>query len=958
MPRPERQRRPRRLQLFLGSRIARRIFRVLLVAALLPTALAGALVYRTFEAREASQARHEAKVRLKQMGLRLFDRLDAARTTLAVHAAGADWRRPPLLDPHGKQHLTAVRTVAADALTSPPPALSWKVDGTAPAQVQLALPDASGRAWWLAEVSPDYLWSDFRGDNVGADLCVLGPAHEKLFCPPGAPARERPDTAAVPGLASWRLFLRAEFQAADWHVVGPSLAPRYGAAGDDQDMPLARLVVLTLAATLLLAALLGLAMVRRTLVPLERLTAGTRALAQGDRAARVNLPPGDEFGELADSLNGMATHIERQISALEVQAGVDREILAGAPLEAIFRRVLARLRELVAGAQVAIVARDVGSGQWLLHLDDPACPPRPLPPGEDAWQVSDDGLAGHCRIATDTPGWLQQAFALTTGRPPVAGAALCWVPATWREEPVALLLLCASQKLALDEAGLREVETLRDRVAIALAAAAREHHLVERAVRDSLTGLLNRNGLHDACDERLAPGASGTAPAPFNLLLVDLDGFKEVNDTLGHPVGDAVLRTVADRLGSRLASGTTLARVGGDEFVVMQPGPADEAEALAEALCHLVAQPIPYREHVVHIGASVGIASHPGDAADRDELLRRADVAMYAAKAAGRGRWRRYADAMDAQATERAWITRELRAALDQRAGTALELHFQPRVDPRDGHVSSTEALVRWRHPERGAIAPVRFIPVAEETGLIDRLGNFVLHAALAQQRRWRDAGVAAGRVAVNVSAHQLREPTFASGVLDALQQHGLPPADLELEITESLFAGDAASVQRALQPLREQGVWVALDDFGTGYSSLSALQSLPIDVLKIDRSFVIELGVRDSAQAVVRSVIALARALGKRVVAEGVETAEQERHLLALGCDEFQGYLYARPLPPAPFEARLAAGFTHAGGPPVTQPAGPSTATSIATSAETPIALPADAAPTPARDGAALAPT
>ncbi len=919
MSRPEGLRRLAGLHLFLDSRIARRIFRVLLVAALLPTALAGALVYRTFEAREEAQARHEAKVRLKQMGLRLFDRLDAARTTLAVHAAGSDWRSPPVLESRGKTHLVGVRTVAADAMRSPPPPLSWQVpqapegrhdrphdrahDVARAASVQLALLDETGQAWWLADVAPEYLWSDFRGDGAAAGLCVLGPAGERLYCPLGPPGAE--------AAAEWPLFMRSEFGAADWRIVGPRLATRSGEAGDA--MPLARVVALTLAGTLILAALLGLAMVRRTLVPLERLTAGTRALAQGDHGARVDLPAGDEFGELATSLNGMAARIERQISALEVQAAVDRKILDGSPLEIIFRRVLARLAQLGHGAHVAIVARDVASGEWRLHVGDPACAPQPLAPGGDAWQTSADGLAGHCRLAGETPAWLQRAYALATGRPPEVGAALCWVPALWREEPVALLLLCAPARLALDEVDVREVETLRDRVAIALASAAREHHLVERAVRDSLTGLLNRNGLHDACDQRLAAPPTGEQPPAFNVLLIDLDGFKEVNDTLGHPVGDAVLRAVADRLGSRLPEGATLARIGGDEFVVLQPGPADAAEGLAEALCNLVAQPISHREHVVHLGASVGIASHPADATDLDELLRRADVAMYAAKAAGRGRWRRYADNMDAQATERAWITRELRVALEQGAATSLELHYQPRVDPRDGHVSSTEALVRWTHPERGAIAPMRFVPVAEETGLIDALGRFVLHAALGQQRRWRDAGIGSGRVAVNVSARQLRDPGFTAAVLSALQQHGLQPADLELEITESLFAGDAASVQRALQPLREQGVWVALDDFGTGYSSLSALQSLPIDVLKIDRSFVIELGVRDSAQAVVRSIVALARALGKRVVAEGVETPEQERHLLVLGCDEFQGYLYARPLPPAPFEARVAAGFISA---------------------------------------------
>ncbi|MCW5633752.1 MAG: EAL domain-containing protein [Rubrivivax sp.] len=908
-------------QLFLGSRIARRMFRVLLLAALVPTAGSALLVLEAVVSRDEAQAQHQARERLKQMGLRLHDRLEAARTTLAVHAAGSDWRAPPVLDPHGGVHLVGVRTLATDALAGPPPPLQWLPVPDGPAQVQLAVRDDSGRAWWVAEVSPKYLWSDFRADGAGAGLCVFGPAGERLFCPHGAP-----DPTAS---ADWRLFLRASFDAADWHIVGPRMAPLAGEAGSGESLPVARLVVLALAGTLLVAMLLGLVLVRRTLVPLERLADGTRRLARGELGTRVALPHGengDEFGELAAALNGMAARVQRQVTGLEVQARVDREILDGAPLPQTFAHVCARLAELAPGARAAILARDVASGEWLLHAGAEGIAPLRLMPDDVAWRLPPGELARHCAVASHSPAWLREAYTRTTGRPARGAAHLCSVPAVWRGEPVALLLVCAEGAPELDAGARQEVETLRDRIALALAAAAREHHLVERAVRDSLTGLLNRNGLHDACDRRIAEaaGGDGADAGTFTLLLIDLDGFKEVNDTLGHPVGDAVLTTIASRLREEAPAGATLSRIGGDEFVMLHAGPADEAEALAGRLCALVARPIGHGGHVVHLGASVGLACHPRDAADRDELLRRADVAMYAAKAAGRGSWRRYADAMDEKASERAWITRELRLALAGATPGALDVHFQPRIDLKRGQVSSTEALVRWTHPERGAVSPGRFVPVAEDAGLIERLGDFVLDTALAQRRRWRDQGLACGRIAVNVSARQLRDAEFATRILAALERHGLPPSELELEITESLFAGDAAAVQRALQPLRERGVWVALDDFGTGYSSLAALQSLPIDVLKIDRSFVIELGTRESAHAVVRSVIALARALGKRVVAEGVETAEQERHLVALGCDEFQGFLYARPMPGGPFAARVAAGFGGSAAPAAPAPTRP----------------------------------
>jgi EAL domain-containing protein (putative c-di-GMP-specific phosphodiesterase class I) len=250
---------------------------------------------------------------------------------------------------------------------------------------------------------------------------------------------------------------------------------------------------------------------------------------------------------------------------------------------------------------------------------------------------------------------------------------------------------------------------------------------------------------------------------------------------------------------------------------------------------------------------------------------------------------------LDERAAARAWLQAELPAALQR---NELCLHYQPRVKAGTRDLASVEALVRWQHPVRGMIPPMQFVPLAEETGLVEALGRWVLDAACAQQRRWRDAGVAVPRVAVNVSALQLADAGFAADVMATLQRHGLSPGDLEIELTESLFAGDTDEVTARLQPLRDAGVLVALDDFGTGFSSLSSLYRLPVDVLKIDRSFVIDLGTRESADAVARSIVALARALGKHVVAEGVETDDQLQHLLALGCDEFQGYLFARPLP------------------------------------------------------------
>ncbi|MBK9136137.1 MAG: EAL domain-containing protein [Betaproteobacteria bacterium] len=910
-----------RLQgLFLGSRVGRRIFWSLLAAAFVPLALFASIGVPAWQEHRRVAEQRADNTFLKHAGLRAFDRLLALRNLLAVHAVDGDWRQPDRLRPAPRQPLVRVATlrddgspVAGDAALADAwrrahgdalSRLRWlPATGAAPARVLLAHRDEAERGWWVAEVAADYLWEDFGADGAAAGVCVVDPLGRPLHCPPAgsAPAAATPPAPSGRPPHEWRLFLSAEFGSTDWRLVG-----RAAGADEAGDERLPRLVALGIVGTLVLIAALGMVLVRRTVEPLEQLAEGTRRLAGGDWQARVPLsPPGrraraDEFGQLATAFNAMAAHLAGQMQAMAVHAAIDRQILDGDASAAVLARVAQRLLAIVPATQVRIAARDAAARRWQLHGPAGASA-QAVQPGDEALRPPPDGLACHWP-APAQPAWLRDAFA---GGADASGGFTSVVSAHWQGELVALLLFATPHEPAWTAAQRREIGDLRDRVAVALAAATREHHLVERARRDGLTGLLNRNGLADACDAQLAaPQQPGQVTA---FLFIDLDGFKEVNDTLGHALGDELLRAVAGRLRACVPAAATLARPGGDEFVVVVPATPAEAEALAAELCRQAALPFHVRGQALHLGASIGVACHPDDAADREELMRRADLAMYAAKADGRGRWRRYADQLDERASERAWIMRDLRDALD---ASALAVHFQPRIAARDGHVASVEALVRWTHPTRGAVSPARFVPVAEDCGLIARLGDFVLEASLAQLARWRDEDLPVGRVAVNVSALQLREPTFAARIQDSLQRHRLAPRDLEIEVTESVCAADVAGVRQALEPLRDAGVVVALDDFGTGYSSLGALQQLPVDVLKIDRSFVIDLGQRESAEAIVRSVIALARALGKRVVAEGVETAAQEERLLALGCDEFQGWRYARAEAPGATAQRVRKGF------------------------------------------------
>jgi diguanylate cyclase (GGDEF)-like protein len=462
-------------------------------------------------------------------------------------------------------------------------------------------------------------------------------------------------------------------------------------------------------------------------------------------------------------------------------------------------------------------------------------------------------------------------------------------------ERLAMLVLFTPQDAVLDSEALREIIELRNRVSVALSSADRERRLVERATRDSLTGLVNRSGLYEAIDAMLADAAA----MPFSVLFVDLDRFKEVNDSLGHQVGDDLLRAVAGRLLQCAPPGALVARPGGDEFVLVVRGARQAADALASLLSRELPRPIELQGRSVVVGTSIGIARHPEHGGSAMDLIRRADLAMFSAKLRGGGAIAWFEPSMDARVAERAGLLADLRLACVRHE---LEVHYQPRVHLRSRSVKCAEALLRWRSPTRGLVAPDTFIPLLEETGLIEEVGLWVIEQAAAQLAQCRAQGATLESVAVNLSTRQLEADGFPAQVVATLARHGLQPADLELEVTESIFMGDRHAATRALHRLHESGVRIALDDFGTGYSSLSYLHKLPIGVLKVDRSFVADLGRRDSALALTRSIIALGRALNLHVVAEGVETESQVEILTGLGCDELQGWLYAPALDRAAF--------------------------------------------------------
>ena len=414
---------------------------------------------------------------------------------------------------------------------------------------------------------------------------------------------------------------------------------------------------------------------------------------------------------------------------------------------------------------------------------------------------------------------------------------------------------------------------------------------------DALTGLPNRTRLQEFLDGKLK--ALPTVEQPLVMLSLDLDRFKPVNDLLGHAAGDQVLNEVSSRLAACVRHGDLVARIGGDEFVLIltDVSSQDEVEALCHRLIASIEQPVQIDEQEVFVSASIGIAMAPNDACEATELLRYADIALYEAKAGGRNTWRFYAGDMNAKIIERRRLESDLRFAINH---GELRLHFQPRYRIADGQMVGAEALVRWQHPERGLIPPDTFIPIAEESGLILSLSNWVIDTACRCAAEWPDSLF----VSVNLSPSEFKRGNLVERVQKILLDSGIDPGRVELEITESVMLEDAEGALEVMHTLKRLGVRIAMDDFGTGYSSLSYLRTFPFDGLKIDRSFVNRLGESEDDKSIIQAIVGLGRALSLTVTAEGIETAEHLKLLKAVSCDEGQGYFLSRPLETSAFNA------------------------------------------------------
>jgi diguanylate cyclase (GGDEF)-like protein len=930
----------RLLQSLSGSRFGRRLLLLFVVCSLLPMTALAVLSYRTV----TGQLRRGSLNRLEQTGRVLSGNM-ANRLRDLNEDLGHVTRLSPctedLQDPacdgsllYGFLTLSFVSESSnsinffgkVDSLpeltdlerqqleTSQSVVLARAAEGGPTVYLARSVLDRHGRPGYLiGRIYPTYLWEISAQNPLipTMQLHVVDDSNAALF-------RSTPDAATLPsrsrvaGTFEWELG-GEPYLAAYSVITGPTgmVMPRWTLVVSEAraavDAPMAGfrttfpiLALLSLAAALVL----GLSQIRRQLAPLVALQEGTRRLAGQQFDQPVTVPSGDEFGELAESFNTMADTIARQFSAMVTAAETDRAVLSSVDSARIVATVLSRMRDVCRCDRVAVLLVDAGeesmSAKLYLESPDPAHPAHPHPVGltreeSEELRTSGDGL---CLAGEAGPGYLH----------PLAQHglnAMLVLPLVYQAELLGAIVL-AGGPIGRGEDEQLQARRVAAQVALALANARMVEQVKFLAFYDNLTGLPNRVSFKRRLENELA--RSVESGRMFGVCFLDLDHFSRINDTLGHKLGDRLLQLVARQIKSccqGVASSASVSRLGGDEFTVILPDLTDPLVAgqVARNILDSFNTPFALDGHEVFVSASIGVAIYPTDGSDTENLLKNADAAMYQAKRSGRNTFEFFARSMSTASVKRLTLETQLRKAIDR---NQFEIWFQPIVEVGTGRVASAEALIRWRHPEWGVVLPTEFIPVCEETGLIVRLGAWILRNVCAQNSAWQQQGLLQIPVAVNLSGQQLRGDGVLELVRGALADTELDPRHLVLELTESILMENEGGAAAVLPALSELGVGLAIDDFGTGYSSLSYLKHFPVDTVKIDKSFVKDVTENPNDAAITSAIIAMGHALDLRVVGEGVETPEQAEVLRLQGCDLIQGFWVSRPIPAEAFGAYL----------------------------------------------------
>jgi diguanylate cyclase (GGDEF)-like protein len=898
------------MQTYLTSKVSRRLILQFLLAALIPMIGMTWYVYHQVSALLLNSAYERLGADSKSFGMSLIEILNARASDLKQFSHQNTGTAPAGPKPGFK----AIFVQPARNLTAFQQAQLKRGRTilllTAGHPVEVLVPSATPGEVLIGEIDTALLWAN---DSAPERYCVLDSDFAALFCTAGiAPLNKQSlDSALGKGnggtvrwgpsgadflVGLWRPQFLPKFDSPGFLVM--EATPRADALRKLEDFRYLFPIIVLLA--LALAAVLAIRQIRRQMKPLGLLTEVTHRLAAGDLSARVELAGNDEFTELGRTFNDMAVNLEYKFHMLAMLSELDRAIISASRLEHVASEVLRHIRKAIScdGAGLLVQSDEVG---YYLLTGDPESTISCLRTSTSILELKEISRTRPASILK--PDVLPREFLLQLSLTPTD--RLIAFPISNEDHLEHVLLLAYAELPQPIDHIIRDGRTLADRLAIALSSLAQEEKLYHQAHYDALTDLPNRVLLGDRVEQAIIRAERNqTATA---LILIDLDNFKQVNDTLGHASGDQLLFKCAMRLKLHIRQGDTLARLGGDEFVILMQDLArgEEYQTLDRLLRELssaLSRPIPLNGHQINTPASMGVALYPENANHFDELLKMADAAMYKSKREQPGGFHFYSSDLSKQSKIRFDLTQELREAVEQ---DQMILYFQPKVDAHTGQIAGAEALVRWLSPTRGMVLPGVFVHLLDEMGLGIWLGEWVLDHACAQMRMWQDSGLISIPVSINLSPAQFERTSVLKQTKASLERYQLDPSRLEIEILEATAVNGSRKVQDTLSALRAEGIRVALDDFGTGYSSLVYLTSIPANVLKLDQAFIQGLSTDPLQQEIVKHIIALAKTLSYSVVAEGVEEEAQLSLLVAMGCDYIQGYLIGHPLPPHEFANR-----------------------------------------------------
>ena len=928
----------------LASKVGRRIFTLFILAAFLPVVLISIISYDYIRDQISVGVRQQIRTETRNLGLNAFDRLltlegamevtatDALHGEMAISGTRKEWLNSMFegmtLYEEGAQAVTLVGDPVARPAMTPEQAAHIDAGGSVitvgtgthgPYLVMtrtLASGESGSSGLLVTRPRAGYLWN--FAVYRPALACAVVHQSSQLACSSSISEGELDRLMAISGKAgelhawqynntnyavnSWSLFLAGRFEGENVDILLAEPVENAFLAYNSFKAIFPRALIVTI----LIVAVLSISYIRKHLEPLEKLAFGMQRIRDGNFKETVDIRSGDEFQTLAESFNQMSERIDDQIATLELMSSIDRLILSAVDVDHVVRTLMNYLHNFAATDHIAILTltgedrklgrlyfntdpafREIDSHE--IHIPDPERVELALP--GTSFRVDD-----LCNRS-----YLQRLRGL-------GDRHFIVLPLRTQEQPIGMICMGNAGTLQIGDRKLGTLHEIANRISVALLNKESEEKLFYQAHFDVLTNLPNRYLLRDRLEQAL--GRAERTNSGMALLFVDLDRFKSINDSLGHTAGDEMLGLVAERMAASIRDYDTLARFGGDEFVVIaeEPSPHDIAERasiLARRILESLNEPFTLRGRQLYAAASIGVAVFPHDARSADDLLKFADSAMYQAKSTGRNTFCFYESGMNADLLEHMDLGAALRHALER---DELMLVYQPKISCRTRRPIGAEALVRWNHPTRGEISPADFIPIAEETGLIRDIGEWVLRRAASQARAWTHLGIEGFHIAVNLSAAQFKQVEFCARLESILAETGVAPANLELEITESVTMEDFERSSGILKKLHALGVSISIDDFGTGYSSFSYLQQFNVHRLKVDQSFIAAIPDNPNSVSIVKAIIALAHTLGLDVTAEGIETQPQYDCAMESGFDELQGYFLCGPLAPEEFERYCAA--------------------------------------------------